>query len=111
MLVGLSGHAVSAGDLPDFDSVVCAGVIRDEFFERGADARLDGRGIDSRSFRKCRFLDERINLVEGNGRFGRVNDGFELGSKIHKNRRRSLVVRRWLFAVNRGWQALLTTTD
>src|SRR5208282_2703822 len=84
VLLGLGGHAVSAGDVADFDSVVCAGVIRDEFFERGANARLDFRSVDARSLRKQRLLHQRENLVKRDGNFRRVNDSFELGSETHK---------------------------
>ncbi len=91
MLIGLGGHAISAGNLADFDAMVGAGVFRNQFFKRSADARLHFRGIDPRSFREQRLLHQRKNLLKGNRRFRCVDNGFELGSETHKS---SLVISR-----------------
>ncbi len=86
MLLGLGGHAIAAGDLADFDAVSGDGVVGDQFFDGGANARADFGGVDFRGLGEDRVLDERDDLVERNRDFGRVDDGFELGFERHNRR-------------------------
>src|SRR5262245_52334529 len=103
MLFGLGGHAVSARDLANLDSVVGPGVVCGQFFERGANARFDFSFV-SRAGGKHLALHEFDDVIERDRSFGSVNDGFELGFETHKW---SLVGCRWSFATTSLYQSLL----
>ena len=62
----------------DFDTVIGAGVVGEQFFKRGADARfhfviIGGAGSQNLA------LHELDHVIQCDGRFGSVNNGFELG--------------------------------
>ena len=81
MLLGLGGHAISAGDLADFNATVGSSVVVDQFFERDADARLDL--ILGRAFGHRRLAHQLDNVIERDRRFRRVNNGFKFRFKTH----------------------------
>src|ERR1700688_2110902 len=64
VLVRFSRHAVSAGNLTNFYAVICARVIRNQFFESSAKARFQFRELDAGSLRKHRIFHQKKNLVE-----------------------------------------------
>src|SRR5882757_7325655 len=65
------GHAISTGKLADFDAVVSARIVGEQFFQRGADARFDFdfvRGAGGQNF----ALHELDDVIQRDGYFGRV---------------------------------------
>ena len=88
MLLGLSRHSVTAGDLADLHAVVGGAVVSDQFFSGCADLGLDLRIIDLRIIDNPALADNRIlhqldHVFQANRRFRRVNDGFEFGFQTH----------------------------
>ena len=76
MLLGFGGHPVSAGDLPDFNSVFVQRILDLEF----SDCKQYLRAQLSAVCDLGGIFYERNDLVESDRRFRRVDNGFDLGS-------------------------------
>src|SRR5579884_1268537 len=74
VLLGLGGHAISAGDLAELNAMRIGRVFGAEFLYRDHYC-LAQFGVvgDARG-----FLDERNDLVQGDRRFSSVDDGFDV---------------------------------
>ena len=70
--------AVPTGDLAQFDAVALGGIISDQLINGSASLRLQ-LGFFSAS----RIFEQGSDLIESDGRFGRVNNGFNFRFKAH----------------------------
>ena len=83
VLLGLSRHAVAAGDLADLDAVTGCAVFDDQFFERRAHTRFRSRFVGVSLFGERGLFDQLKDLFQRGWRFGRVHNRFDLGFKTH----------------------------
>ena len=83
MLLGLSRHSVTAGDLADLHAVVGGAVVSDQFFNGPTDTGFDFGVICGGTVADSRFIHQLDHVFQGNRRFRRVNDGFEFGFQTH----------------------------
>ncbi len=82
MLLRLGGHAVPAGNLPNFNSVGGRAIVGHEFFQRSADLRFN-LGIVRHTFGDHSLFHEQHDVVERDRRLRRVNNRFKFCFKTH----------------------------
>src|SRR5690242_9673771 len=82
MLLGLGGHAISTGDLADFDTMIGRTVIGDKFIQGSADAGSH-IGVIAGSFSEKRVPYKLHDLIQRDRRFRRIDNSFEFGFKAH----------------------------